>query len=72
MQSAILPLNKETLNHLKLKYPETNEVSVEVLHVDVAEDVHPIKFEAIDEESVRQAALNRRGGSGPLGLDSDG
>lgn len=72
MQSAILPLNKETLNHLKLKHPETNEASVEVLHANVAEDVHPIKFEAINEESVRQAARKRRGGSEPLGLDSDG
>ena len=71
MQSGILPLNKETLNHLKLKHPETNEPSAEVLLDDVADEVHVIKFEAIDEESMRQAALKTRVGSGPSGLDFD-
>ena len=63
MQNEILSLNRETLNHLKLKHPEAKQASAEVLLDSIAEEVHPTKFEAIDEESLRQAAL-QTGGSG--------
>ena len=69
-QNRILPLNRETLNHLKLKLPEGKRASAEVLLDDVMEGVHPLKFETIDEESLRQAALHTKGGSGLLGLNA--
>lgn len=71
MQNEIFPLDKETQNHLKSKHPEANEASAEVLLDDVAEEVRPIKFKSIDEESVRQTALKTRGGSRPSGFDTD-
>ena len=49
IENAILPLNKEALNHLKLKYPEAKEASAEVLLDDVAGQVDSIKCEAINE-----------------------
>lgn len=64
-------MNRETLNHLKLKLTEAKRASAEVLLDDIVEGVHPVKFEAIDEESLRQAALQTKGGSGLLGLDAD-
>ena len=35
-------------------------------------EIHPIKFDSIDAENVRKAALKTRGGAGPSGLDADG
>ena len=57
MQNGILPLNKETLNNLKLKHPKAKPAPDEILLNDLPEEVHPVKFEAIDEEYVRQAAM---------------
>ena len=39
---------------------------------DKPEEIHPIKFDSIDAENVRKAALKTRGGAGPSGLDADG
>lgn len=53
IENAILPLNKEALNHLKLKHPEAKEASAEVLFDDVTDQVDSIKSEAIKEQSER-------------------
>ena len=39
---------------------------------DKPEEIHPIKFDSIDAENVRKAALKTRDGAGPSGLDADG
>ena len=39
---------------------------------DKTEEIHPIKFDSIDAENVRKAALRTRGGAGPSELDADG
>ena len=39
---------------------------------DKPEEIHPIKFDSIDAENVRKAALKTRGGAEPSGLDADG
>ena len=39
---------------------------------DKPEEIHPIKFDSIDTENVRKAALKTMGGAGPSGLDADG
>ena len=39
---------------------------------DKPEEMHPIKFDFIDAENVRKAALKTREGAGPSGLDADG
>ena len=39
---------------------------------DKPEEIHPIKFDSVDAENVRKAALKTRGRAGPSGLDADG
>ena len=72
MQNAILPLNEETINMLRLKHPDASHANEEALLPDVPENIHPIIFEKIDSEAVRKAALKTKGGSGPSGMDGDG
>ena len=72
MQNGILPLNDTTFNQLKLKHPEANKADEMVLLPDLRIKVHPVKFESIDAELVRKAAIKTRGGSGPSGMDADG
>ena len=40
--------------------------------VDVAERIHPVKFDVIDAEMIRKTVMKTRGGSGPSGLNGDG
>ena len=72
MQNGILPLNENTLKLLQQKHPTAAEASHEVLLPDEPEILHPIKFENINGETVRKAALKTKGGSGPSGMDADG
>ena len=72
MNNGILPLTEERLNSLKIKHPEKNEANEQVLLPDIPPLTHPIRFEEIDEERVRRAAMRTRGGSGPSGMDADG
>jgi len=72
MNNGVLPLNDETLNQLKMKHPDSQEVSNDVLLNGPIKDVHPIVYESIDEEKVLKAAMTTRGGSGPSGLDAEG
>ena len=39
---------------------------------DVPERINPVKFEVINAEMTREAAMKTRGGSGPSGLIVDG
>ena len=72
MQIGILPLNQKTLHQLKQKHPKGKEAELDVLLADTPEQVHPIKFDAIDADLVKGAAVRTRGGAGPSGLDADG
>lgn len=53
MQNLVLPFNKKIRNHLELKVPKAKQASADTLLDDMVEKIHPIKFEAIDEESLR-------------------
>ena len=44
---------------------------MDVLLTDTPEQVYPIKFDAIDANLVKRAAVRTRGGAGPSGLDAD-
>ena len=70
MRNGRLPLNNETLNLLTLKHPDDAHESV--MLSDVPERIHPVKFEVIDAEMIRKAAMKIRGRPGPSGLDADG
>ena len=61
MQNGILPLNQKTLNQLKQKHPQGKEAKLDVLVTDTPEQVHPIKFDAIDADLLKRAAVRTRG-----------
>ena len=71
MRNEILPLNKKTLNLLRLKHPDPKDPHESVMLLDVLERMHPVKFEVIDAEMIRKAVMKTRGGSGPSCLDAD-
>jgi len=60
---------KDTLQLFRQKYPEAKDPPKDVLLTD---DVHPIKFETIDEEMVRRAASRTKGSASPSSLDANG
>ena len=72
MKNDFLPLNKKTLEQLKQKHPQRRDANQEIMLPDKPEEIHPIKFDSIDTENVRKAALKTMGGAGPSGLDADG
>ena len=72
MQNAILPLTDTILKLLKQKYPKSAPTTEEVLLSDRTESIHQIKYENMNADAVRKAALRNRGGSGPSGMDTDG
>ena len=60
MKNDVLPL--------KQKHPQTRDAYPEIMLPDKPEEIHPIKFDSIDAENVRKAALKTRGGAGPSGI----
>ena len=72
MSNGVPPLNDTTLNQLRQKHPDAKDVSQDILLEGEIPEVHPVIFEMIDEEMVKQAAFKRKGGSGPSGMDEDG
>ena len=72
MSNGILPLTEETLSQLEIKHPDNRDASADVLLNGPVKEIHPIVFDAIDEEMVLKAESITKGGSGPSGLDADG
>ena len=72
MQGGILPLNAETMTLLEAKHPEPAPLNDDAIYEHEQPMVHPVVFEEITAESVRNAALHTKGGAGPSGLDADG
>ena len=71
MQNEILPLNQKTLHQLKQKHPQGKGAELDVLLTDTPKQGHPIKFDTIDTDLVKRAAVRTRGGAGSSGLDAD-
>ena len=72
MKNGVLPLNKKTLEQLKQKHPQRCDADLEIMLPDKPEEILPVKFDSIDAENVRKAALKTRCGAGQSGLDADG
>ena len=72
MSNGILLLTVETLSQLEIKHPDNRDASADVLLNGPIKEIHPIVFDAIDEEMVLRVASITKGGSGPSGLDADG
>ena len=64
IQNGILLLNDKTLNQLKQKYPQSKEPELDVLLTDIPKQLHPIKFDAIDVDLVKSAAVRTSRKSG--------
>ena len=71
-KNGILPLDNKTLSDLRMKHPDAKPADPEMLFQDVPVITHPIRFELIDEEMVKIAALRTKGGAGPSGMDGEG
>ena len=73
MKNGILPLTDETLAILRQKHPKSTEPDPYVLLADERpQQIHPVFFDQINVETIRNAALRTNGGSGPSNLDSEG
>ena len=72
MKNGVLPLNKKKLEQLKQRYPQRRDAGPEIMLPDKVEEIHPIKFDSVNVENVRKAALKTRGGTGPSGLAVEG
>ena len=70
ISNGIIPLDK-TLSLLKQKLPASSGLNEQVLLRGEKTSVHPVVFEDIDENMVKEAALKTKGGSGHSGLDAD-
>ena len=72
MENGILPLNKDTLSKLIQKHPKGKTASQDILLNGPLQNIHPVKFQSIDEKMIRKAVTKTKGGSGPSGVDTDG
>ena len=72
MVDGIVPLNDDTLEILRQKHPDQTQAEDEVLLPDEPIEIHPVIFDEIDADAIRQAAVRTKGGSGPSGMDGDG
>ena len=72
MNNGILPLNDDTLILLEQKHPEASEVQTGILLDQPPGRIHPIVYDAIDEDLVFNVASLTKGGSGPSGMDAEG
>ena len=68
---GILPPIEETFEVILKKYPKASEASNEILIEEEVQNVHPVIYDSIDSEMVRDAIKKTRGSAGPFGLDTD-
>ena len=69
---GILPLSDETFEILQQKHPEASEASDDILLKGTPQEVHPVIYESINSEMVKDAIKKTRGAAGPSGMDADG
>ena len=72
MENRVLPLNKDKLSKLIQKHPKGKTASPDILLNGPLQNIHPAKFQSIDEEMIRKTVIRTKGGSGPSGMDVDG
>ena len=71
-KGGILPLTEETFEVLLEKHPKASEASNDILIQEEVQNVHPVIYDSIDSEMVRDAIEKTRDSAGPSGLDADG
>ena len=70
-KGGILPLTEETFEVLLEKYLKASEASNDILIQEEVQNVHPVIYDSIDSEMVRNAIEKTRSFAGPSGLDAD-
>ena len=70
ISNGILPLDDKTLSLLKQKHPVSSELNEELLLTGEKLSVHPVVFEDIDENMVKE--VKTKSSSGLSELDADG
>ena len=64
MENGVLPLSKDTLSKLIQKHSKGQTASQDILLNGPLQNIHPGKFQSIDEEMMRKAAIR-------AGMDAD-
>ena len=72
MSHGILLLDQKTISQLVLKHPQKSCVSKDILINGPVGKVHSVRFQSINEELIRRAAIKTKQGSGPSSMDVDG
>ena len=54
------------------KHPKASEASNDILTQEEVQNVHPVIYDSIDSEMVRDAIEKTRGSAGAFGLNADG
>ena len=70
-KGGILPLTEETFEVLLEKHPKASEASNNILIQEEVQNVHPVIYDSIDSEMVRDAIEKTRGSAGSSCLDAD-
>ena len=70
-KGGILPLTEETFEVLLEKYLKASEAYNDILIQEEVQNVHPVIYDSIDSEMVRNAIEKTRSFAGPSGLDAD-
>ena len=75
MENGVLSLNKDTFSKLIQKHPNGKNIltaSQGILVNGPLQNINPAKFQSIDQEITRKAAIRTKGSSGQSGMDVDG
>ena len=70
-RGGVLPLNEETMNELKKKHPDSQPQIQHLLLCGPALEVNPVIFDKLDETTILQAALRKKGAIGPSMSNAD-
>ena len=60
MENGILPLKKDTLSKLIQKHPKGKTASQNILLNGPLQNIHPVKFQSVDEEMIRKAVVRTK------------
>ena len=71
-KEGILQFSNETFEILQQKHPKAYEASDNILLKETPQEVHPVIFEDINSEMVKDAMKKTTGAAGPSGMHADG
>ena len=69
--NGVLPLNQSTLNDLRQKHPEGQQINEEMILQGPVENVSSVIFDEITSDSILKATIKTKGSAGPSMYDAD-